>query len=108
LPARWRGVGAAISLDPEPRLILAPSEAPRLNARIARRYDLGCAGLAPDLVAKIHAGLAARLQDPVVLTALETMDPAPVGSSPKDSDAFMRAEAAKWEPVLKEADIKMQ
>ena len=31
-----------------------------------------------------------------------------VGSSPKDFDAFIRAEAAKWEPVLKEANIKVQ
>ena len=69
---------------------------------------LGPAGMAPDLVAKIHADLAAALKDPVVLTALEKMGATPVGSSPRDFDAFMRAEAAKWEPVLKEANIKMQ
>ena len=69
---------------------------------------LGPAGMAPDLVAKIHDDLAAALKDPVVLTALEKMGATPVGSSPKDFDAFMRAEAAKWEPVLKEANIKMQ
>ncbi len=69
---------------------------------------LGPAGMAPDLVAKIHADLAAALKDPVVLTALEKMGATPVGSSPADFDAFMRAEAKKWEPVLKEADIKMQ
>jgi tripartite-type tricarboxylate transporter receptor subunit TctC len=69
---------------------------------------LGPAGMAPDLVAKIHADLAAALKDPVVLTALEKMGATPVGNSPKDFDAFMRAEAAKWEPVLKEANIKVQ
>ena len=69
---------------------------------------LGPAGMAPELVAKINADLAAALKDPVVLTALEKMGATPVGSSPKDFDAFMRAEAAKWEPVLKEANIKMQ
>jgi tripartite-type tricarboxylate transporter receptor subunit TctC len=69
---------------------------------------LGPAGMAPDLVAKIHDDLAAALKDPVVLTALEKMGATPVGSSPKDFDAYMRAEAAKWEPVLKEANIKMQ
>lgn len=69
---------------------------------------LGPAGMAPDIVAKIHADLAAALKDPVVLTALEKMGATPVGSSPKDFDAFMHAEAKKWEPVLKEADIKMQ
>ena len=69
---------------------------------------LGPAGMAPDLVAKIHGDLAAALKDPVVLTALEKMGATPVGNSPRDFDAFMRAEAAKWEPVLKEANIKMQ
>jgi tripartite-type tricarboxylate transporter receptor subunit TctC len=68
---------------------------------------LGPAGMAPDVVAKIHADLAAALKDPVVLTALEKMGATPVGSLPGDFDAFMRAEAKKWEPVLKEADIKM-
>jgi tripartite-type tricarboxylate transporter receptor subunit TctC len=69
---------------------------------------LGPADMAPDVVAKIHADLAAALKDPVVLTALEKMGATPVGSLPGDFDAFMRAEAKKWEPVLKEADIKMQ
>lgn len=69
---------------------------------------LGPAGMAPDIVAKIHADLAAALKDPVVVTALEKMGATPVGNSPKDFDAFMRAEAAKWEPVLKEANIKVQ
>jgi tripartite-type tricarboxylate transporter receptor subunit TctC len=69
---------------------------------------LGPAGMAPDVIAKIHADLAAALKDPVVLTALEKMGATPVGSSPAEFDAFMRAEAKKWEPVLKEADIKMQ
>ena len=54
---------------------------------------LGPAGMAPDVVAKIHADLAAALKDPVVLTALEKMGATPVGSSPTDFDAFMRAEA---------------
>jgi tripartite-type tricarboxylate transporter receptor subunit TctC len=69
---------------------------------------LGPAGMAPELVAKIHADLAVALKDPVVVAALEKMGATPVGSSPKDFDAFMRAEAAKWEPVLKEANIKVQ
>ena len=69
---------------------------------------LGPAGMAPELVSKINADLAAALKDPVVLTALEKMGATPVGSSPGDFDAFMRAEATKWEPVLKEANIKMQ
>ena len=69
---------------------------------------LGPAGLAPDLVAKSHADLTAALKDPVTLAALEKLGAAPLGSSPKEFDAFMRAEAAKWGPVLKKANIKVQ
>jgi tripartite-type tricarboxylate transporter receptor subunit TctC len=69
---------------------------------------LGPAGMAPDLVEKIHADLTTALRDPVVLAALEKMGATAVGNSPKEFDAYMRAEAAKWEPVLKEANIKMQ
>jgi tripartite-type tricarboxylate transporter receptor subunit TctC len=43
---------------------------------------LGPAGMAPDLVAKIHADLAAALKDPVVLTALEKMGATPSAARP--------------------------
>jgi tripartite-type tricarboxylate transporter receptor subunit TctC len=69
---------------------------------------LGPAGMAPDLVEKIHADLMTALQDPVVLAALAKMGATPIGSSPKDFDAYLHAEAAKWEPVLKQANIKIQ
>ena len=69
---------------------------------------LGPAGMAPDLVAKINADIAIALKDLVVLTALEKMGASAVGGSPAEFDAFMRAEAVKWEPVLKEANIKVQ
>src|SRR4051794_651792 len=69
---------------------------------------LGPAGMSGELTGKIHADLATALKDPVVLSALEKMGASPVGSSPAEFDAFMRAEAVKWEPVLKEANIKVQ
>lgn len=69
---------------------------------------LGPAGMAPELTARINADLATALRDPVVVAALEKMGATPAGGSPQEFDAFMRAEAAKWEPVLKAADIKIQ
>jgi tripartite-type tricarboxylate transporter receptor subunit TctC len=62
----------------------------------------------PELVEKIHVDLMTALRDPVVLAALDKMGAAPVGSSPSEFDAYMRAEAAKWQPVLKAADIRIQ
>jgi tripartite-type tricarboxylate transporter receptor subunit TctC len=69
---------------------------------------LGPAGMAPELVEKINTDLATALKDPVVLAALEKLGATPVGSSAKDFDAFMHAEADKWGPVLKQANIKVE
>jgi tripartite-type tricarboxylate transporter receptor subunit TctC len=69
---------------------------------------LGPAGMAPERVEKLHADLTSALRDPIVLAALDKMGATPVGSSPGEFDAYMRAEAAKWEPVLKAANIKIQ
>ena len=69
---------------------------------------LGPAGMPADVVAKIHADLVTALKDPVVLAALKKIDATPVGSSPADFDKFMHAEADKWGPVLKAANIKVQ
>ncbi|MDB5617351.1 tripartite tricarboxylate transporter substrate binding protein [Tardiphaga sp.] len=69
---------------------------------------LGPAGMAPDVVAKINADLVTALKDPAVVTALDKIGAVPVGNSPQEFDAYMRAEAAKWGPVLKEANIKIQ
>jgi tripartite-type tricarboxylate transporter receptor subunit TctC len=69
---------------------------------------LGPAGMAPELVAKINADLLATLRDPAVLTAFDKLGAVPVGSSPQDFDAYMHAEAAKWGPVLKKANIRIQ
>jgi tripartite-type tricarboxylate transporter receptor subunit TctC len=64
--------------------------------------------MAPELVAKVNADLLTTLKDPTVLAAFDKLGAVPVGSTPQDFEAFMRAEAAKWGPVLKQADIKVQ
>jgi tripartite-type tricarboxylate transporter receptor subunit TctC len=69
---------------------------------------LGPAGMPADLVAKIHEDLVAALKDPAVVEYLKKTGSVPVGSSPKDFDAFMHAEADKWGPVLKAANIRVE
>jgi tripartite-type tricarboxylate transporter receptor subunit TctC len=69
---------------------------------------LGPANMPPALVARIQADIATALKDPVVMTALEKIGATPLGSSPAEFDAYMRAEAANWGPILKEANIKIQ
>jgi tripartite-type tricarboxylate transporter receptor subunit TctC len=69
---------------------------------------LGPARMAPEIVAKLEADLKSALQDPNVLMTLEKIGATPAGSGSKDFEAYMHAEAAKWEPVLKAANIRAQ
>jgi tripartite-type tricarboxylate transporter receptor subunit TctC len=69
---------------------------------------LGPAGMAPELVAKINADLLTSLKDPAVLATFAKLGATPVGSSPQEFEAFMRAEAAKWGPILKQANIRIE
>ncbi len=69
---------------------------------------LGPAKMPDDLVTRIHADIAAAMREPEVIATLTKMGATPVESTPREFDAFMRAEALKWEPVLKQANIKPQ
>jgi tripartite-type tricarboxylate transporter receptor subunit TctC len=69
---------------------------------------LGPARMAPEIVAKLEADLKSALRDTNVLMTLEKIGATPVGSGSKDFEAYMHAEAAKWEPVLKAANIRAQ
>lgn len=69
---------------------------------------LGPAKMPPEIVAKLETDLKAALQDANVLSTLGKIGATPVGSSAKEFDAYMHAEATKWEPVLKAANIRAQ
>jgi tripartite-type tricarboxylate transporter receptor subunit TctC len=69
---------------------------------------LAPAKMPAELVTKLNADINQSLKDPIVAQTLQKMGAAPVGNSPQEFDAFMRAEAAKWGPILKEANIKAQ
>ena len=69
---------------------------------------LGPARMPPEIVAKLEADLNTALRDPTVLSTLDKIGATPVGSSSKEFDAYMHAEATKWEPVLKAANIRAQ
>ncbi len=69
---------------------------------------LGPKGMDPALVARIQQDVAAALKDPAVLDYLKKVGSVPVGSTPAAFEAFMRAEADKWGPVIKAANIKVE
>jgi tripartite-type tricarboxylate transporter receptor subunit TctC len=69
---------------------------------------LAPAGLSAELTDKLYRDVGNALHDPVVIAALEKMGATPVGSSPREFDALIHSEAAKWKPILKEAHIKVE
>jgi tripartite-type tricarboxylate transporter receptor subunit TctC len=69
---------------------------------------LGPAKMPPEIVAKLDTDLKTALKDESVLATLDKIGATPVGSSSKEFDAYLHAEAAKWEPVIKDAKISAQ
>ena len=69
---------------------------------------LGPKGMDPALVSKIQQDVAVALKDQSVLDYLKKVGSVPVGSTPQAFDAFMKAEADKWGPVIKAANIKVE
>jgi tripartite-type tricarboxylate transporter receptor subunit TctC len=62
----------------------------------------------PAIVRKMNADAVAVLRDPQVRERLEGLGLEVVGSTPEQMAAFLRAEMAKWEPVIKSAGITAQ
>ena len=69
---------------------------------------LGPKGMDGALVAKIQKDIAGALKDQTVIDYLSKNGSVAVGSTPGEFDAFMRAEANKWGPVIKAANIKVE
>jgi len=69
---------------------------------------LGPARMPPDLTDKIHKDIVGALRDPAVDDYLKRTGSVAVGSSPKEFEAYMHAEAEKWGPVVKAANITLE
>jgi tripartite-type tricarboxylate transporter receptor subunit TctC len=63
---------------------------------------LAPAGTPKPIVDKLNAAINTALADPAVSSALQKagIDPTP-GSTPETTGAFVRAELAKWAPIIK-------
>lgn len=69
----------------------------------------GPAGLPPEVVARLAAASREAMNDPALLKALAEQGIVPVTDSTPDSTiAFVQAEAERWAPIVKAADIKME
>jgi tripartite-type tricarboxylate transporter receptor subunit TctC len=66
------------------------------------------AGVPRPILARIHESVARALQSPEVRERLTGDGAEPVGSTPEQFAAFIRAEMAKWGKVIKAAGLKVQ
>src|SRR5712675_503932 len=69
---------------------------------------LGPAGMAPDLVAKLSHDFVAALNTEAVKERLAKLGAAPIGSSPEQFDARIRADYKKWGPIIEAAGMKAE
>src|SRR6202043_498969 len=67
---------------------------------------LGPAGMPPDLVAKLSHDFVAALNTDSVKQRLGKLGASPIGSSPEEFDAKIRADYKKWGPIIAAAGIK--
>jgi len=62
----------------------------------------------PTIVSKLHADSVAAVSDPMTKRKLEEMGVAVVGSTPAELAAQVKADIAKWGPVIKRAGISLR
>ena len=67
---------------------------------------LAPAGTPREIIAKLHGSVVRALQDATVRERFLGDGAVPVGSSPEEFAALMRAETTKWAKVIKDAGIK--
>ncbi len=64
------------------------------------------AGTPPEVVKKLNGAIVASLRTPELSKQLGDMGAELVGSTPEELGAYLKAETAKWEKVIKTAGIK--
>jgi tripartite-type tricarboxylate transporter receptor subunit TctC len=69
---------------------------------------VGPAGMSATIVTQLSSDFIAALKAPAVRDRLNTLGAAPIGSSPKEFDAVIRADYEKWGPIIKAAGMKAE
>ena len=65
-------------------------------------------GTPANVVEKLNGAVQTVLKDPEVIKSLARVGVEPRGTSPKDGDAFLKAEYVKWKKVIEDGKIKEQ
>jgi tripartite-type tricarboxylate transporter receptor subunit TctC len=69
---------------------------------------LGPAGMPQDVLEKLSHDFVAALNTDAVKERLGKLGAQPIGSSPQDFDAKIRADHDKWEPIIKASGMKAE
>jgi tripartite-type tricarboxylate transporter receptor subunit TctC len=69
---------------------------------------LAPAGTPPDRIATLRGAVVAALEDAETRRALLDQGGDPVGGTPEEFAAFLRAETAKWGEVVRAANIRWE
>ena len=60
----------------------------------------------PEVIAKLNAQINESLRSPALKAALAKLSNTPLGGSPRDFTALLKADIAKWEPIVKALNIR--
>jgi tripartite-type tricarboxylate transporter receptor subunit TctC len=102
-----------IAVTTETRLTILPNvptleESGFPNFEIGSWYGLwGPAGLPPNVVATLNAGVAEAVKTPKVMDLVMQQGLIPVGSNSADFAVFQNAEIAKYRKIITDANIKI-
>ncbi len=87
-------------------------DVPTFDEAGVKGYDTGVwwallapAGLPGDVKAKINRDAAEAMKSPAVKERFQTLGAVPVGSTPEEIAALIRADYEKWGPIIKAAGI---
>lgn len=104
----------ALGVSSAQRASQAP-EVPTIAESGVPGYDTGIwhgflttGGTPKAIVAKLNAEIVRALNSPDVKAAFISRGLVPVGNTPEQFDAFIRAEMSKWSKIIREAGIKAE
>jgi tripartite-type tricarboxylate transporter receptor subunit TctC len=113
LPLAQQGQLRALAVTTATRAPMAP-DVPTL-AESVPGYDMSSwfafvvpAKTPPAIVQKIQADTVAALKEPTIRERLDKLGVVIVGSTEAELATHLKAEMARWEPVIKRANIKVQ
>ena len=62
---------------------------------------------APAIIARFHTDTVAVLAEPEVQRRVKNLGSIPVGSTPEELARYLQAEVAKWGPIIRDANIRL-